>query len=244
MIKHVRVQLHRAYPDGVIWKNWNLTAKKLINEFNFLYLKECVSKRRRSEEKFCYKSIKVHTFTSAYRKATWLLLTCVKMCSWNWEELKNCWSGIFDSAQKSRIFQHQHLRQVKMFIFLFLFHHLFLLKYVFRYSISLISLNKKDLLGLIQKRSKVLEKNMSRERTLSFDQWKTFSKYYKSIGVWLWLLYKVTENNFCLWRVADFIQTQKRHPISLDKIGILAWGLLVISIQHFSCDLNSLVTYF
>ena len=36
---------------------------------------------------------------------------------------------------------------------------------------------------LIKRRSKVQEKNMSCKRALNFDQWKTFSKNYKPMGV-------------------------------------------------------------
>ena len=36
---------------------------------------------------------------------------------------------------------------------------------------------------------------MSHERVLNFDQWKKFSKNYEPITVWLWLVYKITENN-------------------------------------------------
>ena len=35
---------------------------------------------------------------------------------------------------------------------------------------------------------------MSCERALNFDQWKTFSENYKPMIVWLWLVYKFTEN--------------------------------------------------
>ena len=42
-----------------------------------------------------------------------------------------------------------------------------------------------------KRRSKVQEKNMSCERAWNFDQWKTFSKNYKSMRVWLWLAYKI-----------------------------------------------------
>ena len=81
---------------------------------------------------------------------------------------------------------------------------------------------------------------MSCERALNFDQWKTFSENYKPIRVWLWLVYKFTENYCSLQLFPEFIQAQKRYPTSLDKIRILAWKLLVISSQNFSCELNSL----
>ena len=63
------------------------------------------------------------------------------------------------------------------------------------------------------------------ERALNFDQWKTFSESSKPIRVWLWLVYKFTENN-CRSRLSsEFIQTQKRYPTSPNKISILTWKL-------------------
>ena len=49
--------------------------------------------------------------------------------------------------------------------------------------------NKLQTKILIERRSKVQENNMSCERALNFDQWKTFSENYKPIRVWLWLVY-------------------------------------------------------
>ena len=84
-------------------------------------------------------------------------------------------------------------------------------------------------LELIKRRSKVQEKNMSCERALNFDQWKTFPENHKPMRVWLWLVYKFTEN-YCRFRLSsEFIQTQKSYPTSLDKIRILTCKLLVIS---------------
>ena len=101
----------------------------------------------------------------------------------------------------------------------------------------------KYLLEIIKRRSKVQEKNMLCERALNFHQWKKISKNYKPITVWLWLVYKFTENNCCLRLLFEFIQTQKRHPTSLEKISILTWKLLVISSQNFLCELNSQIIY-
>ena len=70
-----------------------------------------------------------------------------------------------------------------------------------------------------------------------------FGKLYKPIRVWLWLVYKFNENNYCLRLFFKFIQTQKRYPTSLDKISILTWKLLIILSQNFSCELNSQRTY-
>ena len=67
------------------------------------------------------------------------------------------------------------------------------------------------------------------ERALKFDLWKTLSENYKPIRVWLWLVFKFTENYCRLRLLSEFIQTQKRYCTSLDKICILTWKLLVIS---------------
>ena len=80
-------------------------------------------------------------------------------------------------------------------------------------------------------------------KELNFDQWKTFFKNYKPMRVWLWLVYKFTEN-YCPSRFfSEFIQTQKRYPTSPDKIRILTWKLLVTSGWNFSSELNSYITY-
>ena len=50
---------------------------------------------------------------------------------------------------------------------------------------------------------------MSCESPLKFGQWKTFSEHYKPIRVWLWFVYKITENNRRLRLFIEFIQTQK-----------------------------------
>ena len=41
------------------------------------------------------------------------------------------------------------------------------------------------------------------------------------IRVWLWFVYKITENDCCLRLFPEFIQTQKRYSNSFDKITIL-----------------------
>ena len=52
--------------------------------------------------------------------------------------------------------------------------------------------NRKYLLELIKRKSKVHKKNVSREIALNFVQSKTFSENYKLITVTLWLVYKIT----------------------------------------------------
>ena len=55
---------------------------------------------------------------------------------------------------------------------------------------------------------------MSYKCAFNFDQWKAFSENYKPMRVWLWLVYKFTEN-YCHSRLfSEFIQTQKKYPIS------------------------------
>ena len=84
-------------------------------------------------------------------------------------------------------------------------------------------------LELIKRRSKVQEKNMWCERALNFDQWKTFSENCKPMRAWLWLVYKFTKNCQTYRLFSEFIRTNKRYPISLDKIRILTRKLLLIS---------------
>ena len=58
------------------------------------------------------------------------------------------------------------------------------------------------------------------------------------------MVYKIFKNNCCPGLRAKFIQTQKWcYLTSLVKINILAWRLLVISSQTFSCKLNSSRAY-
>ena len=80
-----------------------------------------------------------------------------------------------------------------------------------------------------KRRSKVQEKNMSCKLALNFDQWKKFPKTYEPMRVWLWLVYKFS-NNCQIYRLfSELIQTEKRYPTSLDKIRILTRKLPVIS---------------
>ena len=96
-------------------------------------------------------------------------------------------------------------------------------------------------LELIKRRSKVQEKNMSCERALNFDQWKTFSENYKPMRVWLCLAYRFIENNCRSWIFSNFIQNQKVYSVSSDKISILTWKILVILSQNFSSEKNLLL---
>ena len=62
----------------------------------------------------------------------------------------------------------------------------------FFYSLKNKTSNRKYLLELIKRKSKVHKKNVSREIGLNFAQSKTFSENYKLITVTLWLVYKIT----------------------------------------------------
>ena len=139
----------------------------------------------------------------------------LKMCSWNWEHL---FIMSFDFTLKTRFFQHQYQKQVHDWYFMIGFHELFI--YI-QYFFSVVTPNKR--------RSKVQEKNISCERALNFDQWETFSKNYKPMRVWLWLVYKFFENYCRLRLFSEFIQIQKRYSTSLDKARVLTWKLIVIS---------------
>ena len=159
---------------------------------------------------------------------------------WNWEKLKIVNKEFLLYMKKSRTFQHQYQWKVKICTYLYLFRDWVPLEFLFIYNISLMY---KCLQELIKRTWKVQENNRSYECALNFDQWKTFSENLKPIKVWLWLVFKFTENNCCLRLSTEFIQTQKRYPTSLDKISILIWKLFIISGQIFSSELNSQWTY-
>ena len=102
-----------------------------------------------------------------------------------------------------------------------------------------VCIQMQQLLELIKRRWKVQKKKISCKRGLNFDLWKLFSENYKPMRVWLWLVYKFTEN-YCRLRIfSEFIQNQKKYPTSLDKMHILTWKLLVIASWNTSCELNS-----
>ena len=96
---------------------------------------------------------------------------------------------------KNKIFQHQYHKQVKMYIYLFLFHNWLPLEFVFTYNISLLCrmwweinictrVDKKKIKSSRKECHKnifqiLINKNhcaMSQEHFSNFDQWKTFSK--------------------------------------------------------------------
>ena len=115
----------------------------------------------------------------------------------------SCWYGSLTLHEK--IFQHEYQRLVKMCIYLYLFHKWFPLGFVFTYSVSFMY---KYLLNLIKRKLKVQEENISCQRALNFHQWKTFSKNYKAIRVWLWPVYKFT---------GSILESKGRHAIFQKK---------------------------
>ena len=147
------------------------------------------------------------------------------MCSWNREKSKFIRS--FNFTSKTGFFNISIKHNRKCFFYFKLFSHEVCIHIQYFFDVVR---NKLQLLNLlIKRRSKVQEKNMSCERALNFDQWKTFSENYKPMRVWLWLVYKFTENCQIYRLFSEFIQTKKRYPISLDKIRILTRKLLVTS---------------
>ena len=150
------------------------------------------------------------------------------MRSWSWEVIK--------------IVRKEFLKNVKMFVFISWKKQVKMLVFI-SWLVSLgvciqiqyfcdVLRNKLQTIKrskISKRRSKVQEKNMSCERGLNFDQWKTFSENYKPLRIWLWLVYKFAEN-YCILRPSlGFIQTQKRCFTSLGIKRILTWKLLVIS---------------
>ena len=74
---------------------------------------------------------------------------------------------------------------------------------------------------------------MSCERALDFDQWKTFSENYKTIRVWLWLVYEFTKNYIVHHDIFPSSFQLKRGILPLLAKYILTWKLLVISSYIF-----------
>ena len=131
----------------------------------------------------------------------------LKMCSWNWEELQFIRSFTF--TLKNRYFEHHYQKQVKIYVFtswLVSFGVCIYMQYFF-------DVMRNKLPELIKRRSKIQEINMSCERVLNFDQWKTFSENYNPIRVRLWLVYKFTEN-YCGSRFLEvsYLSWQNTYP--------------------------------
>ena len=110
------------------------------------------------------------------------------------------------------------------FIFLFLFHCFFLLEYLFKSSSS--NRNKANQTQeLIKRRSKVHQRNMSREGALNFDQWEF------GYGIFI----KLPKINTCSFSLSSF-KLKKRYPSTKKKYSDLK--NCYIKPQN-SCELNS-----
>ena len=138
---------------------------------------------------FLYKSVKVHTLTA-----------------------------IFKTALKTWILQLQHLRKMKMYFYLILFHCFLPLDYVSTYSIYFMlfksELSKKDLLGLIKRRSKVHQQNTPYKCAFNFWPMKTILQ--KFVFTWLF-------------------NAQKSYPTSLEKIIILKTTCKIFIVNYHNC---------
>ena len=77
------------------------------------------------------KSVEVHT------SGEWLFNDFVKNMFMKLRKTENYQRGILTLLLKSRVYQRQYQKQVKMFISSFLFHDWFNLEFVFGYNISL-----------------------------------------------------------------------------------------------------------
>ena len=134
-----------------------------------------------------------------------------KMCSWNWEKL---------------IFFNINIGNKLMIGISWLVSHEVCIHG--QYFFGVVRNKLKLLLESNKRRSKVQEKNMSCERALNFDQWKTFPK---TISQWEFD-YGLFTNLPRIIVARDFSPSSfklKRGILPLDKIRILTWKLLNIS---------------
>ena len=112
------------------------------------------------------------------------------MYSWNWEKIKLFISN-FNKCQCLFLFHEKNKRKS-----LFLFHGWFPLEFIFTDTIFLWRVKISTWVNQ--------EKNMSCKHSLNFDQWKTLSKNYRPMRVWLWFVYKFTKNYFSLRLFSKF----------------------------------------
>ena len=135
----------------------------------------------------------------------------LKMCSWNWEKL---------------IFFNINIGNKLMIGISWLVSHEVCIHG--QYFFGVVRNKLKLLLESNKRRSKVQEKNMSCERALNFDQWKTFPK---TISQWEFD-YGLFTNLPRIIVARDFSPSSfklKRGILPLDKIRILTWKLHNIS---------------
>ena len=148
--------------------------------------------------------------------------SCFWKCAQETEKNQKLFLGSFHFTFKNRFFQYQYQKQVNMFVFIS-----WLVSHEVWIHIQTIFLwcDNTKYLELTKRRSKIQKNNMPCERALNFDQWKPSSGNYKPMRIWLWHLYKFTDNNCRSRLFSGFIQTHMRYPNSRDKMCIL----LVIS---------------
>ena len=128
------------------------------------------------------------------------------MCSWNWEKLKIVDKGFIKETGFFNIYIKEKCKCVFfIFISVILWLAFFGVCIFIHYFFDVVRT------GVNQKKIKS-SKKMSCKRAFHFDQWKTFSKNYRSVRVWLWLVYKFTENCCRLRLFSEFIL--RVHPTS------------------------------
>ena len=119
---------------------------------------------------------------------------------------------------------------VYLFVFLSMIGFLWSL-YLLKYFFDLVR-NKLGTITIYTRSDKKKIKSWRKEYVIrmcfKFWQMKIIFRKLSAVRVWLWFIYKFTDN-YCRWRLFfQFIQTQKKYPISIDKTGILTYNVLVI----------------
>ena len=118
----------------------------------------------------------------------------LKMCAGNWEKLKIVDKGFKLFIKKKKDFSTSvsgTSENVCLFVFISVVSLLVFFAVCF-YIQCFSDVVRNEPLELIKIRSKVQEENISCERALNFDQWKTFAENYNPMRVWLWLVFKFT----------------------------------------------------
>ena len=115
----------------------------------------------------------------------------LKMCSGNWEKLKFIHNGFWFYIKKQGFFNINIRNKFMIGISWLVFHEVCI---HVQYFFGVVRNKLKLLLELNKRRSKVQGKNMSCERALDFDQWKTVneSAIFACLQIYLELLSLVT----------------------------------------------------
>ena len=138
------------------------------------------------------------------------------------------------------------------------------MEFVFSYDISLVwgKINYKQIsiLELIKRRSKVQEKNISCERALNFDQWRTFPENYEPTRVWYGLFtnlpriivacdfsptsFKLKEVSYLSWQntYPNLKTTCHKKLKFFSWIKLLEYLLIVKHLKHLNCQYISVYT--